>query len=129
MTAAKILRTSADTIEARGRLRDSGQERSMARTVAAFNAVTGQRLTETEGWIFMAVLKLARESSGHDPDNFVDGAAYMALAGEAADAPPRPEIDDAPACPAVRPVPRVSGDGGGIYRDIPRTACPSCEDD
>jgi hypothetical protein len=128
MTAAKILRTSADTIEARGRLRDSGRERSMARTVAAFNAVTGQHLTETEGWIFMAVLKLARESSGHDPDNFVDGAAYMALAGEAADAPPS-ESAEALACPAVRPVSRVGGNSGGIYGDIPRAACSTCEDD
>jgi hypothetical protein len=87
MTAARILRTSADTIEARGRLRDNGKERSMARTVKAFNAITGLTLTETQGWVFMAVLKLARESGGHDPDNFVDGAAYMALAGESADAP------------------------------------------
>jgi hypothetical protein len=82
VTASDILRTSADTIESRGKLRDSGQERSMARTVKAFNAITGLTLTETQGWVFMAVLKLSRESSGHDPDNFVDGAAYMALAGE-----------------------------------------------
>jgi hypothetical protein len=87
MTAQSILRTAADTIDARGALRDTGQERSMARTVKAFNAITGLSLTETQGWVFMAVLKLSRESSGHDPDNFIDGAAYMALAGESTDAP------------------------------------------
>jgi hypothetical protein len=87
MTAQSILRTAADTIDARGTLRDTGQERSMARTVKAFNAITGLSLTETQGWTFMVVLKLSRESSGHDPDNFIDGAAYMALAGESTDAP------------------------------------------
>jgi hypothetical protein len=87
MTAANILRTAADTIEARGRLRDSGKERSMARTVATFNALTGHALTETQGWTFMLLLKLAREQSGHDPDNWIDATAYAALAAESADAP------------------------------------------
>jgi hypothetical protein len=119
MTASRILRESADTIEARGRLRDSGKERSMARTVAAFNAVTGQSLTETQGWIFMAVLKLAREGSGHDPDNFVDGAAYMALAGESC-APPDPMPTRCSVVPAIR--------GGGLYGDVPQPACSTCED-
>lgn len=85
MTAETILRTAADVMAQRGALRDHGLERSMARTVRAFNAVTGLSLTETQGWMFMAVLKLAREQSGHDPDNFIDGAAYMALAGESAE--------------------------------------------
>jgi hypothetical protein len=100
MKAPDVLRTAADTMEARGRLRDSGEERSMARTVNAFNALTGRNLTETEGWIFMVMLKLGREQSAHDPDNYVDGTAYMALAGESADASaavPRP--DPVPACP------------------------------
>jgi hypothetical protein len=87
MSAAEILRTAADTIEDRGRLRDTGSERSMARTVEAFNALTGHGLTETEGWTFMVILKLAREQSAHDPDNWVDGTAYMALAAESVDAP------------------------------------------
>jgi hypothetical protein len=125
MTAARILRTSADTIEARGRLRDNGQERSMARTVKAFNAITGLALTETQGWVFMAVLKLARESGGHDPDNFVDGAAYMALAGESADAPPNSKGPDGPAHAAD---PAAAPDQCGLYRDQLR-GCSSCEDD
>jgi hypothetical protein len=96
MTAERILRTAADVMAERGKLRDNGKERSMVRTIKAFNAVTGLALTETQGWIFMAVFKLAREMTGHDPDNFVDGAAYMALAGESADAPSiQPVLRDA----------------------------------
>ena len=84
MTPADILRTAIRTIEARGVLRDTGQERSMARTVATFNAMTGHDLSEVDGWTFMIVLKLCREQSGHDPDNWVDAAGYVGLAGEAA---------------------------------------------
>lgn len=87
MTPAETLRTAADVIEARGRLRDTGQERSMARTVAAFNALTGHTLTEVDGWAFMVILKLSREQSAHDPDNWVDAAGYVALAAEAAGNP------------------------------------------
>lgn len=87
MNPAQILRTAVNVIEARGSLRDSGQERSMARTVAAFNALTGHTLSEVDGWTFMVVLKLAREQSGHDADNWVDAAGYIALAGEAATPP------------------------------------------
>jgi hypothetical protein len=35
-------------------------ERSMGKTVAAFNAVTGRDLTESEGWLLMALLKQVR---------------------------------------------------------------------
>ncbi len=57
----------------------------MEAAVGAFNAVEGLSLTATQGWRFMICLKLARASQGaHRPDNYVDGAAYCALAGEAA---------------------------------------------
>jgi len=60
-------------------------ERSMGKTVAAFNALTGHKLTEQEGWQFMELLKIARSNQGgYRADSFVDGAAYAALAGEAA---------------------------------------------
>ena len=62
-------------------------ERSMAKTVAMFNALTGQNLSEEDGWKFMVCLKLARSEQGEfRADNFVDGAAYFALAGETAQA-------------------------------------------
>ena len=60
-------------------------ERSMAATVAMFNALTGNNLTEEQGWKFMCCLKLVRSEQGaFRADNFVDGAAYFGLAGETA---------------------------------------------
>lgn len=64
--------------------RDSAEgERSMAACVNAFNAMFGTSLTETQGWHFMALLKMARSRNKFNPDDFEDGAAYFALAGEA----------------------------------------------
>jgi hypothetical protein len=60
-------------------------ERSMSATVVAFNAITGHELTEQQGWQFMELLKMVRSNQGgYRADTFVDGAAYAALAGEAA---------------------------------------------
>jgi hypothetical protein len=86
--AVEILRRAADTIEARGVERDQADgERTMESTVAAFNLLTGHQLTETQGWLFMALLKMRRALYGRfQPDDFLDGAAYFALAGEAAEA-------------------------------------------
>lgn len=62
-------------------------ERSMAATVAAFNAVTGDGLMNTEerGWLFMQLLKAVRSQQGEfRADSYEDGASYAGLAGEAA---------------------------------------------
>lgn len=60
-------------------------ERSMGRTVAAFNAITGHQLTEEQGWLFMGLLKMARsQQGGYKADNYEDEAAYAALRGECA---------------------------------------------
>lgn len=93
-SADSFLRTAAATIQDRGVQRDTSaegaqQERSMAATVAAFNALEGTSLTERQGWAFMQVLKLARSAASarngqFNADDFVDGAAYAALAGESA---------------------------------------------
>lgn len=81
-TASDILEAARFCMAQRAHERDRPNgERSMARTVAAFNALTGHRLTEVEGWRFMELLKIAR---GDGADEFVDGCAYAALAGEAA---------------------------------------------
>lgn len=92
--AADILLKAAHTIALRAAQRDNtggAGERSMAATVAAFNAIEGTTLTERQGWAFMQMLKLARAASSarngqHDADSHLDGAAYAALAGEAASA-------------------------------------------
>jgi hypothetical protein len=60
-------------------------ERSMGRTVEAFNAITSHTLTEEQGWLFMGLLKMVRSQSGDfKSDNFEDEAAYAALRGECA---------------------------------------------
>lgn len=91
VSATDLLSMAASTITQRGKERDSGQgqERSMAATVAAFNAIEGTQLTERQGWAFMQVLKMVRGATTarnglHNPDDALDGAAYAALAGEAA---------------------------------------------
>lgn len=93
VTAHDVLEAASRTINQRGTLRDNTagaqQERSMAATVAAFNAIEGTNLTERQGWAFMQTLKLVRgaasDRNGHfNPDDALDGAAYAALGGEAA---------------------------------------------
>lgn len=58
-------------------------ERSMKACVDAFNAMFGHNLTETQGWQFMVLLKMARSRNKFNPDDYEDGAAYTGLAGEA----------------------------------------------
>lgn len=83
MKAPELLRESADLIESRAAERDVDEERSMCRAVAAFNTLTGNDLAETDGWLLLAVLKLARATAGKfQPDDLKDCAAYVALALE-----------------------------------------------
>lgn len=86
--ANQILTQAAATVAQRGTERDQADgERSMRRTVLAFNALTGRDLSEVEGWLFMVALKAARATAGgHKLDDYLDGAAYFALAGECAEA-------------------------------------------
>jgi len=85
-TAEDILNEAAAVMNARASQRDVPKERSMARIVTTFNALTGKQLSEHDGWMFMVVLKLARASNGKkvNIDDYLDGAAYIALAGECA---------------------------------------------
>lgn len=85
-SAQNVLELAAYGIVSQGNLRDMASgERSMRRTVAAFNALTGNALSERDGWLFMAVVKAARSVYGaHNADDYQDGAAYFALAGECA---------------------------------------------
>lgn len=62
-----------------------GGERSMAKTVAAFNAITGHKLSEVDGWQFMSVLKAVRLFTNRDTvhfDSMEDGISYEALKAE-----------------------------------------------
>ena len=84
MKAPEILKAAADHIAQRAASRDLPKgERSMARTCTAFNALTGHKISTHDGWLFMVILKMARATAGaHNPDDYQDGAAYFALAGE-----------------------------------------------
>ena len=89
--SAQILLKGAQHIEDRAATRDKKQGdgkpaiKSMARTVHAFSALTGVTLSEEQGWMFMVMLKMSRASAGQfNMDDYEDGAAYFALAGEAA---------------------------------------------
>jgi hypothetical protein len=56
----------------------------MGRTVRAFNAITGHTLTEAEGWMLLALLKMVRDRQRDKPhqDSCEDMVAYAALYGE-----------------------------------------------
>lgn len=86
LSAPEILTRAADEMANRAAVRDSPEgERSMRRAVAAYNSITGQGVTEVQGWLFMALLKASRGTGGGlHMDDWVDMAAYAALAGEAA---------------------------------------------
>ena len=85
-TAAKILKTAIGHMEERAVTYDKPSgERSMGKTVAMFNTLTEHGLTEEQGWLFMACLKIVRSQQGdYRADSYEDGAAYFALAGEIA---------------------------------------------
>ena len=86
MNANQYLEQARKDMEQRAALRDSPQgERSMAAAVEAFNALSGHKLTEAEGWRFMGLLKTARAMQGdYHEDDYTDKVAYAALEAEAA---------------------------------------------
>lgn len=82
--AHSFLEKGVQHMKDRAAQRDSADgERSMAACVNAFNAMFGKDLTETQGWQFMVLLKMARSRNKFNPDDYEDGAAYTGLAGEA----------------------------------------------
>lgn len=60
-------------------------ERSMSKTVEAFNTITGHGISESEGWLLMNLLKMVRDRQRENPhqDSCEDMVAYAALYGEA----------------------------------------------
>lgn len=85
-SAIEFLERAGDLMRERGKEYDKpAGERSMGSAVKAFNAITGRDLTEAEGWGFMILLKLARQSQikGFHRDSAEDAVAYSALMGEA----------------------------------------------
>ena len=84
--APELLGRAAALMHERGQTYDAPEgERSMGKTVAAFNAITGRNLTEGEGWLLLQVLKDVRlfARSGYHADSAEDCIAYAALKAEA----------------------------------------------
>ncbi len=83
--ASDVVKQAAKHMDDRASTYDKPEgERSMAKTVAMFNFLTDNAISEEQGWIFMAILKMVRSQQGHFRlDNYEDGAAYFALAAEA----------------------------------------------
>ena len=86
VTAASMLTAALGHMEDRAKTYDApGGERSMGKTVSAFNVITGHTLTEEAGWLFMEILKQVRSQQGdYRADNYEDMVAYAALRGECA---------------------------------------------
>lgn len=82
-SATHLLHIAKKCIGERASERDTDSERSMKGCVDAFNALYDAQLTEEQGWMFMVLLKASRAKGGHfKEDDYVDMAAYAALAGE-----------------------------------------------
>ena len=84
LEAPDLLEKAATTMRERSAERDTEKERAMAKTVAMFNAMFPEaQISEYQGWMFMFFLKMARAQGGSfREDDYIDGAAYIALAGE-----------------------------------------------
>ena len=85
MNALDAMQEAAQTILQRGKDYDLPEgERSMAATVAAFNAITGRTFDESDGWLFMLLLKQVRQyqKPGFHKDSAIDGIDYAALMAE-----------------------------------------------
>ena len=84
-TAPQLLNRASEIMQHRGVQYDKATgERSMAATVAAFNAITNMHITESHGWLLMALLKMVRDNQRVQPhaDSLDDLVAYSALYGE-----------------------------------------------
>jgi hypothetical protein len=84
-TAEQFLSQAADLLVERGKQYDKPSgERSMGSTVKAFNAITNKAISESEGWLFMSILKRVRQFQGpYHKDSAEDSVSYSALEAEA----------------------------------------------
>lgn len=86
MKAPELLQNAANIMAERGKQYDKPEgERSMGKCVQAFNTITGQNLTEAEGWLLLQILKDVRQwqRPGYHQDSAEDCIAYAALKAEA----------------------------------------------
>lgn len=90
-TAEEYLLEAKALMEERGKTYDKSNggkpERSMGKTIAAFNIITGHNLKESEGWLIQLLLKQTRQWSTEDfhLDSAEDSVAYASLTSESLD--------------------------------------------
>jgi hypothetical protein len=84
---SQVLHAAAQAMEDRAKTYDSPDgERSMGKAVEMYSILTGQHMTTQQGWLMMAIIKMVRSQQGnYHLDNYIDGAAYLSLAAEAAE--------------------------------------------
>jgi hypothetical protein len=85
-SALNLLDAAAGHMRERAAVYDKPEgERSMGKTVEAFNIIAGRDLTESEGWLLMQILKDVRDRQRKLPhvDSLEDCIAYSALKAEA----------------------------------------------
>jgi hypothetical protein len=86
MKAPDLLAKASAIMTERGQQYDKPEgERSMGKCVQAFNVITGQSLSEAEGWLLLQILKDVRlwQRPGYHQDSAEDCIAYAALKAEA----------------------------------------------
>ncbi len=86
MQAQELLEKARKHMQDRAATSDKPEgERSMQRTVDAFNIITGRDLTASEGWLLLQILKDVRDRQRSLPhtDSLEDCIAYAALKAEA----------------------------------------------
>lgn len=96
--APDLLNKAAQHMADRAKTYDKPEgERSMGKTIQAFNTITDKDLTEAEGWLLMQLLKDVRlfQRPGYHADSAEDCIAYSALMAEAKAAEYIGQIDKA----------------------------------
>lgn len=100
MKAPDLLSKASAIMTERGQQYDKPEgERSMGKCVHAFNIITGQTLSEAEGWLLLQILKDVRlwQRPGYHQDSAEDCIAYAALKAEAKQTESRSNMDGVPA--------------------------------
>lgn len=86
MNSAEFLKAAIRIQEERGKEYDKPDgERSMAAAVIAYNAITGQNITEANGWLLMQCVKDVRlfNAPGFHQDSALDCTSFSSLKAEA----------------------------------------------
>lgn len=89
MTAKNdILREASDLLDGQRQADYGTPDQNFADIASGWRVIFGPGVTPDKVALAMAWLKICRAKNGKSWDSYVDGAAYMALAGELAQ--PRP---------------------------------------